>query len=269
MIARSTLGMLERARKNRQAVAAFNAFNYEIMKGIHEAAVRMNEPVIIETEHSSLKFCPPEILSDIARGLARDGDLPIGLHLDHCTDVDMTFRAMRCGYSSVMFDGSALPYEENVRLTGQVAAMAAKYGVTVEGELGVIGDERHTDPRLARDFVKRTGVDCLAASVGTAHGLYREAPRLNFELIRELAETSGAMVVLHGGTGVPPADIGRAISLGVAKVNVGTDLRRGFVDAVMARAGEGYVEARDALDAGVARVAAVCEEWIGAVRARK
>lgn len=267
MIVRSTMGMLSHARKQRQAIPAFNTFNYEIMKGIYEAAMALKAPVIMETEYSSMAFCPPEIQVQMARGLCAGESLPIGLHLDHCTDIEMTYRAMRCGYSSVMFDGSALDYEENVRMTREVVRMGHAYGVVVEGELGIIGNEKHTDPRLARDFVEKTGVDCLAASVGTAHGLYKEKPQLNFALIEALARSCNAFVVLHGGTGVPDQDVVKAIELGISKVNVGTALRRGFVDRVRQRAEEGYVEARDVLEAGVSSVSDICKQWIGICRA--
>lgn len=267
MIVRNTMNMLAGARSHGQAIPAFNTFNYEIMKGIHDAAIRLNAPVIMETEYSSMAFCPPEIQAEMARALCNGDLLPIGLHLDHCTEVEMTYRAMRSGYSSVMFDGSALDYDENVRLTREVAQMGHTFGVVVEGELGIIGNEKHTDPALARDFVKKTGIDCLAASVGTAHGLYKEAPQLNFDLIEQLAKTSGALTVLHGGTGVPFEDVKRAIRLGITKVNVGTALRRGFVDTVSETAAKGYVEARDMLEAGVERVSEVCAEWIEICRA--
>ena len=262
MIVRNTLQMFKNAREGHYAIPAFNTFNYEIMKGIHQAATEANKPVIMETESDSLQFCPPEILAGMAKGLSDGDSLPIGLHLDHCRDIDMTLRAMKCGYSSVMFDGSALDFDKNVRLTREVVKMGHDFGVAVEGELGIIGHEKHTDPEMAREFVRKTGVDCLAASVGTAHGLYKETPKLNFPLIVELVKASGAMVVLHGSSGVPFEDIAHTVRLGIVKVNIGTDLRRGFVDTVMSEASKGYTEARDTLQAGVDKVADICAKWI-------
>nr|AIF26572.1 putative fructose-1,6-biphosphate aldolase [uncultured bacterium fosmid pJB45G2] len=178
-----------------------------------------------------------------ARTAAARTNVPIALHLDHGSSFDIVMKCIRAGFSSVMFDGSRYPYDENVRLTRKVVEAAHAVGVSVEGELGTIGgieedlDVHDGDIRLpgadeAIRFWKDTGVDALAVSVGTAHGMYKKEPHIRCDTIREIVSGSGAPFVLHGGSGVPDAMIREAIEAGVSKINVNTESQIAFTREV-------------------------------------
>ena len=158
--------------------------------------------------------------------------MPVALHLDHCESYDGVHDAVQAGYTSVMIDGSKLPYEENIEVTRKVVEMAAARGVTVEAELGTVGGKEdghsaqiaYTDPEEALDFFTRTGVDIFAVAIGTAHGFYKGEPKLNFDLLATLREKIDAPLVLHGGSGLSDEDFCLAVQKGICKVNIFTDL---------------------------------------------
>jgi ketose-bisphosphate aldolase len=172
--------------------------------------------------------------------LARARKLRMAIHLDHGPSYEFALRCIRYGFSSVMFDGSRLPFEENVEVTRRVVEAARATGVSVEGELGTIGNTTEmgetiaaaflTDPDQAGDFVARTGIDCLAPAFGTAHGLYHSEPKLDFERLARIKAAARVPLAMHGGTGVPAEQVRRAIELGVAKINFSTILRKSFID---------------------------------------
>jgi len=173
-----------------------------------------------------------EACADLVKSAASRATVPVILHLDHCNDEATFEKCLRLGFRSVMFDGSALPFEENIRRTREMVALARSLNASIEGELGVIGSEHGeasadvtdslTDPAQAERFVKETGVDLFAPAVGNAHGFYKKPPQLRFELIREIRSRTGVSLSLHGGTGLPFSDIRQAAGLGVRKLNVAT-----------------------------------------------
>ncbi len=173
---------------------------------------------------------------------AANAQIPIALHLDHCRTYEECVAAIQAGYSSVMIDGSSLPFEENVALTKKVVDYARTLGITVEGELGkLVGEEgdlivkgpeaAQTDPEEAREFVERTGVDCLAVSIGTQHGHYIAAPHLNIERLKAIKEAVDVPLVLHGGSGTPIDQVQEAIRNGIRKINVATDVLTAVADS--------------------------------------
>jgi len=168
---------------------------------------------------------------EIVRCLGEELDLEAAVHLDHGSNLEQVIKAIRAGFTSVMYDGSALPIEENIKNTKQVVELARYAGVTVEAEIGALGQHSLSDPDDAVRLAE-TGIDCVAVAVGNAHGWYKGECRLDFDRLGIIAKRTGIPIVLHGGTGIPKEQIQKAITLGIAKVNFGTVLRDRFVDGV-------------------------------------
>jgi len=232
--------MIFAARKSGYAVPAFNAENLEMVQAIVAAAEKMNSPVMIQTTPSTVKYLTLRQAVAMVRAEAEAAKVPVALHLDHCESYEDVMAAVDAGYTSVMIDGSKLPYEENIAVTRKVVEDAHSKGITVEAELGTVGgkedgrsaDIAYTDPDEALDFFTRTGVDIFAVAIGTAHGFYKGEPRLNFDLLETLASKIKAPLVLHGGSGIPDEMIRKTIELGINKVNFATELRAAMTAAV-------------------------------------
>lgn len=239
----SSTHMLQTARKNGYAVVALNVHTLEMLQAAAEAAEETESPLILQTTAGTVKHLGPEYLAAAATVAANQCSVPIALHLDHCSDFNLIVRCIRAGYTSVMIDASHQPFEENVRLTAKVVEVAAAAGVNVEAELGKVGgveddlvvseqDALLADPDDCARFVEQTGVHTLAPAIGTAHGLYRGEPRIDFERISRIAAKVDVPLVLHGGSGIPEEQLKRCISLGMAKINVATELRIVFTEAI-------------------------------------
>lgn len=235
--------ILQDAHKNNYAVGAFNVNNMEIVQSIIEAAEETNSPVILQASQGGLKYAGVEYIAELVKLAARNAKVPVALHLDHGTDFDQVMLCIRHGFSSVMIDGSKYELEENIAITNKVIEVAHAVGVSVEAELGKIGgteddivvDERDatfTDPNEAKKFVDETGVDYLAIAVGTAHGVYKGEPKLDFDRIKIIKDILNIPLVLHGSSGVPKEAIQKAVSLGINKINIDTDLRVAFSSAI-------------------------------------
>jgi ketose-bisphosphate aldolase len=241
MLDRSTASLL-RARREGWAIGAFSVYNLEQSRAVCGGAAAEDTPVILQAGSSAFRHAGRDELA--ALGLAAAGASPglVGVHLDHSTDLAEVETCLRAGYSSVMIDGSALPLEENIALTRRVVRAAHAAGAWVEGELvGIAGDEdrsdaavagTHTDPEAAGRFVEATDVDALAVAVGNVHGMATAPPELDFERLDAIRERVGVPLVLHGASGLPDDDIRTAVGLGVAKINVNTELRRAFLQAL-------------------------------------
>ncbi|GAV22855.1 class II fructose-1,6-bisphosphate aldolase [Carboxydothermus pertinax] len=232
--------LLTKAQKEGYAVGAFNCNNMEIVQAIVAAAEAENSPVIIQASQGAIKYAGIDFIAALSHQAAKNAKVPVALHLDHGTSLEQVMACIRHGFTSVMIDGSKYPFAENVAITKKVVELAHAIGVSVEAELGKIGgteddisvDERDaffTDPKEAQEFVARTGVDSLAVAIGTAHGRYKGVPKLDFERLAKIRELVHIPLVLHGSSGVPDEDIKKAISLGVAKVNIDTNIREAFV----------------------------------------
>lgn len=235
--------VLQNAQQEGYAVGAFNANNMEIVKAIMEAAVEERSPVVLQASQGALRYAGLNYITAMVRAAAEEADVPVVLHLDHGTSFEQTMLCLRYGFSSVMFDGSRYPLEENIARTAKVAEVAHAMGATVEGELGKIGgteddisvDEREaffTDPAEAEQFVREAGIDALAVAIGTAHGPYKGEPVLDFERLAAIKKVVPVPLVLHGASGVPAESIRKAIELGVCKINIDTELRQAFVRGV-------------------------------------
>lgn len=235
--------ILLHAQKHNYAVGAFNVNNMEIVQAIADAAEELQAPVIMQASQGGIKYAGIKYVASLGKTASELASVPVTLHLDHGTDFDQVMLCLRHGFSSVMIDGSRFPLEENIAFTKRVVEIAHPLGVSVEAELGKIGgtedhivvDERDatfTDPDEAQRFVEETGVDSLAIAVGTAHGVYKGEPKIDFDRIKAIRSKIDVPLVLHGSSGVPYKALEKAISLGICKINIDTDLRISFTDGV-------------------------------------
>lgn len=230
--------MLLDAQKGRYAVGAFNAENLEMAQAIVAAAEELRAPVMIQTTSSTLKYASPKIYRDMVAAIAESSSAPVCMHLDHGDSVETCMRALRAGYTSLMIDGSHMPYEQNVAEVRVVARAGRACGVPVEAELGKVGGKEddldggngngYTVPSEAAEFAERTGVDSLAVAIGTAHGVYKGTPKLDMERLSEIRKVVSVPLVLHGTSGVPDDAVRECVARGMCKVNYATDLRIAF-----------------------------------------
>ncbi|CCQ98767.1 D-tagatose 1,6-bisphosphate aldolase 2,catalytic subunit [[Clostridium] ultunense Esp] len=239
----STKEMLLAAKKEGYAVPAFNIHNLETVQVVAEAAAELMSPLIIAATPSTIQYAGPDYLLAIVDVASRRYGIPIAIHLDHAEEVERIKSLIDLGYKSVMIDASHLPFEENIRMVAEVVEYANRYGVSVEAELGRLGgqeddltvdeeDSFYTDPDKAAEFVERTGIDSLAVAIGTAHGLYKSELKLDFSRLQEIHRKVDLPLVLHGASGIPEQDVKRTIALGIAKVNIATELKIPFAEAV-------------------------------------
>lgn len=234
------------AKRGKYAVGLFNAVNLELARGILAAAEQTGSPVIVGTAEVLLPYGPLEEVSYYLLPMAKKARVPVVVHLDHGLKKETCIKALELGFTSIMYDCSTDSYEENVKKVKEMADIAHAYGATIEGELGHVGDNEgshegssqledpsifFTDPRMAKDYVKKTGVDALAIAVGNAHGAYKLPPKLDFERIRTIAKTIDVPLVLHGGSGLTDNDFRKAIKEGISKVNIFTDINVAAVEA--------------------------------------
>jgi len=238
--------LFDRAFSEHWALGAFNTSNLEITQAICWALENTKSPGIIQTSEGTIEYAGLETIKEIVDSVAETVSVPLVLHLDHGKTFEVAQQCIEAGYMSVMIDGSAFPFEENIALTKQVVDLAKENGVWVEGELGAIagkegmiknvdgrGHEKFTDPTEAVEFVKRTGVNALAVSVGTMHGAFRGEEKIRFELLAEIHKAVRIPLVLHGASGVPEDQISQSLALGVAKVNIDTELREAFHEGLV------------------------------------
>ena len=223
--------LLKQAAAENRGCGAFSVGNMEMVKGAVMAAEELQTPIILQIAQVRLKHSPLHLMGPMMIQAAKEAKVDIAVHLDHGLTMDTVLQALELGFTSVMFDGSSLPFEENIRQVSEVVKTAAKYGATVEAELGVVGGSedgstdhgiRCTDPAEAETFVKETSIDALAVAIGNAHGNYPVAPRLAFDVLEEIHRRVDIPLVLHGGSGICDEDFQRAISLGIRKVNIAT-----------------------------------------------
>lgn len=239
----STKNLLEDADKGGYAIPAFNIHNMETIHAVVEAANEMNSPLIIAATPGTVSYAGPQYLVNMVQAAAKNSHVPIALHLDHHEDVESIKEMIKLGAKSVMIDASALPYEENIAKVKEVVDFAKNYDVSVEAELGrlvgieddLVVDESEselTDPELANDFVERTGIDSLAVAIGTAHGLYAGEPKIDLERLEKIQSKVDVPLVLHGASDVPETTVRAAIERGISKVNISTDLKIAYADAL-------------------------------------
>lgn len=239
----TTKEILWNAKRGGYAVAAFNIENMEMAQAVIGTAAEMKSPVIIQTTPGTVRYAGLRMLHAMVAAEAEKVNIPVALHLDHGDSYDLCVAALEAGYTSIMIDGSKLPFEENAAVTRSVVDLAEKLGIDVEGELGTVGGKEdshvvnagekiYTDPDQAKEFAERTGVHSLAVAIGTAHGFYQGVPKLDFDRLKKISGLVSVPVVLHGASGVPDEAVRRSIELGICKVNFATELRAALTRGV-------------------------------------
>lgn len=224
--------LLDQAVKEHRGVGAFSVGNMEMVKGAVQAAEELQTPIILQIAEVRLKHSPLYLMGPMMVQAARKAKINVAVHLDHGLTIETVRQALELGFTSVMFDSSTYSFEENIARTKEVVELAKKYGATVEAELGLVGGSedgssdhgiRCTDPGDAAAFCKETGVDALAVAIGNAHGNYPVAPKLAFDVLEKIHQTTGNQpLVLHGGSGITDEDFQTAIKKGIVKVNIAT-----------------------------------------------
>lgn len=239
----TTKEMLLKAQKEKYAVPAFNIHNLETISVVVETAAELKSPVILAGTPGTIGYAGGEYLVAIAKAAAKKYNLPIALHLDHFEDIEEIKKYLDLGFTSAMIDASKENFQNNIKKVKEVVDYAHEKGAVVEAELGKLGgieddlivDEKnamYTDPNSAKEFVERTGIDSLAVAIGTAHGLYKGELKLDFQRLSEIRSKVKVPLVLHGASDVPINLVRKAISLGITKVNIATDLKIPFAEAV-------------------------------------
>lgn len=239
----NTKDVLEAAQRGNYAVAAFNVYNLETVQAAIHVAERENQPVIIALGERYFPTVDVEGFSALVHAMASKASVPVSLHLDHAYEKQSIIRAIRCGFTSVMYDGSKFELEQNIRHTKEIVDIAHMAGVSVEAEIGSVargafsdeeeGDGRLTDPASAKHFVEETGVDFLAAAIGTVHGMYTGEPKIDLALLARIRSAVQIPLVLHGGSGTPDEIITQAIRTGICKINVNTEVSMAAVSYLL------------------------------------
>lgn len=241
----SSTKLLRKAREGKFAIPAFNIHNLETLRAVVEAACEENSPVILQTTPGTCQYAGIDNLVAMVRATAKKVPIPVVLHLDHASSKEIIFECIDAGYTSVMVDGSSLPFEENIALTKEVINYAKEHEVQVEAELGIVGgveEEREvednkaafTDPRKSLEFVQRTGVNSLAVAIGTVHGAYKGVLKLDYSRLEEIAKLVEIPLVLHGSSGVPDNMLKKVAERGICKINISTELKEAFVTELKA-----------------------------------
>ncbi|MCR5153388.1 MAG: class II aldolase [Lachnospiraceae bacterium] len=219
------------AEKRNYGVGAFSVANMEMVMGAIKAAEELDSPVILQVAQVRLPYSPLEIFAPMMVAAAEKAEVPIAVHFDHGTSYECIKESLDLGFTSVMIDASTKPIEENIKLTSQVVELAARYGATVEAEVGQLGMTEdgkgsamaiYSDPLEVKELYEKARPDAIALSIGNAHGIYKEEPKLNFEVLRKSREAAGVPLVLHGGSGISDEDFKKCIEGGIRKINVAT-----------------------------------------------
>ncbi|MCJ0521582.1 ketose-bisphosphate aldolase [Enterococcus cecorum] len=232
--------LLEVAKENHFAVGAFNISDSNLFRTVVEAAEENDSPAIIAVHPTELEYSKDEFFQYVVERV-KNSPVPFVVHMDHGDSLASILRAIHCGFSSVMIDGSLLPFEENIKVTKEVVDVCHKIGVSVEGELGTIGSTGtsveggvteviYTDPADAKRFVEETGIDTLAVAIGTAHGIYPKGikPKLRMDVLESIKEVVDIPLVLHGGSANPDEEIAQAVKIGIQKVNISSDYKYAY-----------------------------------------
>lgn len=248
--------VLKKAQREKYAVGLFNTTDTDMLQAVIEAAEESNSPVILGTAEVLLPYGELKLIAPSVISAAKRASVPVVVHYDHGLTFERCLEALQLGFSSVMFDGSAKPYGQNIEETREIVKIAHAFGASVEGEIGHVGEAAQGDESLenmyttvaeAKEYLENTGVDALAVAIGSAHGVYKKKPKLNIERLKEIADAVSVPLVLHGGSGLSDDDFKNTIREGIAKVNIFTDLclagERAMKDGAEKKLG--YLETRN------------------------
>jgi len=233
---------LRKLKKEKKAILAANFYNFETLSGILQAASNLKLPVILQLSESSIRYMGLPVATAMAKAAIKESGVEAWLHLDHGSSIEMVTRCLDAGFDSVMIDASEKPVEENIKITRTVVEIAGRYNASVEAELGFVaklGQEqdhhRFTQPDDAAMFVKSTEIDALAIAIGSAHGFYKQSPKLDIELLAKINKAISTPLVLHGSSGIPDKILREAISNGICKINLATETKNTFMLALKER----------------------------------
>lgn len=234
--------LLSDAQKGKYAVGSFNVYSYETIRGVIDAGKDLRYPTIVAFGANYLSNMELDEVAVLVDTMAAKADIPVVLHLDHCKSFETIIKAIKAGFTSVMYDGSSLPFAENMLKTSEIVAIAHAANVSVEAELGALAggefsneeaaEEIYTNPDQAAQFVETTKVDALAVSIGTVHGMYKGTPRIDIGVLKRIAALVDIPLVLHGGSGTPEAIVKECIRHGIAKINVNTEISMYTIEKV-------------------------------------
>lgn len=257
--------ILEEARRERHAVGHFNVYNLETAKAVTQAVRDTKTPTIIAITETTIRYAGLSCIVEIVKKCAKN-EMKVAMHLDHGKNIELIKGCVKAGFTSIMFDGSALSFSENVELTTKVVKITHKHNIPVEGEVGHVGRvgegvtlELLTNPQAAEEFIDETGVDSLAVAVGTVHGLVEEL-NIDFERLESIANKVKIPLVIHGGTGVSDNDLKKMIGLGASKINIDTALRIAFMRGLRQNITE--TDPRRPLSSAMGEVEAVANRYI-------
>lgn len=229
-------------KKQRQALLATNFYNFETLKGILEAARITNHPIILQLTRSSIEYMGLPVALDLAESMLKLYNIQGWVHLDHGDSYELVASCLDAGITSVMIDASEQPFDENVKLTKRVVKLAASYNANVEAELGYVaklgqktGPIGFTNPAEAKIFVEETGINALAVAIGSAHGFYKEEPKLDLDLLSEIDAITNVALVLHGASGIPHDTLVKAVQRGICKINLATEIKNIFMKTLNTR----------------------------------
>jgi ketose-bisphosphate aldolase len=227
---------LKECRKNKKALLAANFYNFETLHAVIQAAKETESQIILQASESTLKYLGINTAANMAKAALKENNVTGWLHFDHGATIDLVRQCLDAGFDSVMIDASEASFKENIKTTLQVVKIAATYNANVEAELGYVaklGQDQNlpmfTQPEEAKIFVDETGINALAVAIGNAHGFYKSAPQIQFELLKKISEVVAIPIVLHGSSGIPEKDLQKSIQLGICKINLATEIKNAFM----------------------------------------
>jgi len=271
----TTKEMLQKARREGYAVGAFNANNLESVKAVLETCDKLEAPVILQVSQGAIQYAGLHYAAALVKAGAEAVKVPVALHLDHGTSFEQNVQCLAAGFTSLMFDGSKLPFDENAATTALITRVAHSAGIPVEAELGIIPKiednltqekirDLMTKPEDAKEFFKRTQCDSLAVAIGAVHGMKERGSQLDLKLLQKLMDAVDIPFVLHGASGIPFDSVRKACAMGVCKVNVATRISMALLEGTAERlaAKPGEKDFRKVFDLGMERIAAAIKEYV-------
>jgi len=274
---KNSMGLREKLKEFqllRKALLATNFYNFETIKGTLDAARSLKQPIILQLTKSSIEYLGLPVAMKLARTMLGYYDVEGWVHLDHGDSYDQAASCLDAGFDSVMIDASEKPFAENVKITGSVVKLAEKYGANVEAELGYVAKlgqatdkSGFTEPSEAKRFVEETGVDALAVAIGSAHGFYKEEPKLDLDRLSAIHNVTGAALVLHGASGIPHIVLREAVQRGICKINLATEIKNCFMQSLRSKlANEDEIDLRKVFPVATDAVAHLVKEKLLAIQ---
>lgn len=261
-------------QQQKQALLATNFYNFETLKAVLMAAAAVKKPLILQLTRSSIDYMGLEVSVELAKSMLDYYNVEGWVHLDHGDSYELVATCLDAGFQSVMIDASEKPFEENIKITKRVVKLAEKYGANVEAELGYVaklgqdaGKTGFTEPAEAAFFVEETGVNALAVAIGSAHGFYKEEPKLDLERLSAIKNVTNAVLVLHGASGIPHNVLREAVQRGICKINLATEIKNTFMKSLKNKlAGEDEIDLRKVFPGATDAVAQLVQEKLLAIQ---